>query len=119
MGKNRIKISNKQRIMYTVAMAVVSLVVFISIIIYTHKNKASLDLTEIVALVMLGLVIFIAGFWMTVQGARKIGCFLCSNCDEKFTPSTKNYMRTAHFFKSSYLKCPKCGDKNWCKKIIE
>lgn len=119
MRKNWIETSNKQRILYTVAGALVSLVIFISIIIFTYKNKADMSFPAVMALVILGLVIFFVGFWITVQGARKIGCFSCSNCNEEFTPSTMSYMRTAHLLKKSYLKCPKCGEKSWCNKIVK
>lgn len=119
MNKTQVEISNKGKILYTVAIAVISLVAFVSIIIFTYRQKASLSFPAIVALVMFGLVIFFAGFWVTVQGLRTIGYFCCSNCNEAFTPGVMNYMRTVHIFKTSYLKCPKCGCKSWCKKKIE
>ncbi len=116
MGKTYVDVSNKRKIMCTAVISVISIVLFISIIIIMHKYKESLSVPAIAALITVDLVIFLIGFWTAMQGGRTIGCFYCRNCDKEFVPSAMAYMRTAHIFRVSYLKCPRCGKKSWFKK---
>lgn len=118
MGKTFIDVSNKRKLIYTVSICVISIVLFISIILIMYKYKASLSVPAIAAFITLDLVIFLIGFWTAMQGGRTIGHFCCGNCNEEFVPPAMAYIRTAHVFGTSYLKCPKCGRKSWCKKKV-
>lgn len=116
MSKTPCSKSNKQRIFKTVTISVVSFILFISIVLFTYKYKEGLSIPAIAALAISGLVILSIGIWTVMQGGRTTGYFYCSKCNEKFVPSIRSYMCTAHVWRKCYLKCPKCGEKNWCKK---
>lgn len=119
MVRAQIEVSNKRKRIYTIVIFTVSLAILLAIILFTYRYKENLSFAAVMVLVITGLIIFLAGFLALVQGGRTIGYYCCGNCHEKFMPSVMSYMSTAHIPQKSYLKCPKCGKKNWCKKRIE
>lgn len=48
-----------------------------------------------------------------------IGKHVCPKCHHKFQPEFKKIILAPHIGFTRYLKCPKCNEKNWCKKEIE
>jgi len=43
----------------------------------------------------------------------------CKNCHHKFKPSFKKIFFAPHIGYTRKLKCPKCGKKTWCKKVMK
>lgn len=43
----------------------------------------------------------------------------CKNCHHKFKPNFKTIFFAPHMGYTRKLKCPKCGKKTWCKKVMK
>lgn len=48
----------------------------------------------------------------------KIGYYQCKHCGNKFIPTYKNFIFSTHMGFTRKLKCPNCGNKDWCKKVL-
>ena len=80
--------------------------------------------TEVIAvpvkilLVVIACVIFGCGLMVAMEGERTIGYYKCRHCNELFVPTFGAYTMGMHMISTRYLKCPKCGTKTWCKKVL-
>ena len=48
-----------------------------------------------------------------------VGAYKCKNCGNEIVPTYKEAMMAMHKGFTRHLKCPKCGKRTWCKKVIK
>ena len=46
------------------------------------------------------------------------GAFECPHCNNRFVPTTKEYVFSVHTISKRKLKCPKCGEYSYCRKVL-
>lgn len=46
------------------------------------------------------------------------GYYECKNCGHRYVPTLKSMWLSQHMGRTRKLKCPKCGQKTWSKKVI-
>jgi transcriptional regulator with XRE-family HTH domain/DNA-directed RNA polymerase subunit RPC12/RpoP len=49
---------------------------------------------------------------------NSIGCYKCRKCKHLFVPTFKEYIIASHGPTTRRLKCPNCGEKSFCKKVL-
>lgn len=49
----------------------------------------------------------------------KAGYYECKSCHHKFVPSYKKVFLAPHISTTRYLKCPECGKRTLCKKVLK
>lgn len=59
----------------------------------------------------------IAGF-ICLKFELDAGYYECKKCHHKFVPTYKEVMLAMHMSTTRYLKCPKCHEKSWAKKVM-
>ena len=42
----------------------------------------------------------------------------CTKCHHKFVPTYKEALFAMHMSTTRHLKCPKCHEKSWAKKVM-
>lgn len=47
-----------------------------------------------------------------------VGAYKCKNCGHEIVPTYRQALNAMHRGTTRYLKCPKCGKRTWCKKVI-
>lgn len=68
---------------------------------------------------ILGLcVIFLIPCFYALKLEVSVGAYKCKNCGHEIIPSYSEALNAMHFGTTRYLKCPKCGKRTWCKKVI-
>lgn len=73
---------------------------------------------------LLGIIICISTviFVITIFAALKFeidaGYYECQKCHHKFIPTYKEAMIMPHMVTIRYLKCPKCHQRTWSKKVM-
>ena len=72
-----------------------------------------------ITLLALGFAIVALTCAVAVAVDIEIGSFKCAKCGHHFQPTVKAYIDGPHTPTKRYLKCPKCGEKSWCKKSLE
>lgn len=71
-----------------------------------------------IILIVLSFIFIFVGLFGLVLLDVNIGYFECAECHERFIPSIKDYVFGMHTLKKRKLKCPICGKKTWCLKIM-
>lgn len=106
------KTESKKKIIISFIIAITSaitLTIFVLLAGYTDFST----LTKIL-LIAYGALVVILGIGIAVVLDRDTGSFECPNCQTRFVPSMKAYVFGAHTLTKRYLKCPHCGESNYC-----
>ena len=48
-----------------------------------------------------------------------VGAYRCKNCGHEIRPTYKQALGAMHRGTTRYLKCPACGKRTWCKKVLK
>ncbi|MBE6618325.1 MAG: helix-turn-helix domain-containing protein [Ruminococcaceae bacterium] len=73
---------------------------------------------QIVAVV--GLVIaFLGPCFYALKLEVSVGAYKCKNCGHEIVPTYSQALNAMHAGTTRYLKCPKCGKRTWCKKVLK
>lgn len=72
------------------------------------------QLVTIIAVV----VVFLIPCFYALKLEISVGAYRCKNCGHKIVPTYKEALNAMHRGTTRYLKCPECGKRTWCKKVI-
>lgn len=114
----REKEENRKKFILTVTIGIISTVTFITLLLVVCMYTEVIELPVKVLLIAIACAIFAVGVAVAAEGDRKIGFFKCKKCGELFIPSFAAYTFGMHIVTTRYLKCPHCGSRSWCKKVM-
>ena len=63
-------------------------------------------------------VVFLIPCFYALKLEVSVGAYKCKNCGHEIVPTYQEALWAMHAGTTRYLKCPKCGKRTWCKKII-
>lgn len=73
---------------------------------------------QVVAILGICIVFLIPCFY-ALKLEVSVGAYKCKNCGHEFVPSYKEALGAMHRGFTRHLKCPECGNRTWCKKVIK
>ena len=112
------KEANRKQFRLTLALGAVSLVSFITLLIVTCLYTDVIPLPMKVILITVACAIFTVGFLAVIEGQRKIGYYRCAKCGKTFIPGFWSQTFGFNLVSKRRLKCPGCGEKTWCQKVM-
>ena len=72
------------------------------------------------------IIIIVIDFIMLIFGTlfcqyieQKAGYYECKKCKHKYIPTFNQVLWSLHICRTKYLKCPKCKQKSWNKKVLK
>lgn len=71
-----------------------------------------------ILLIAFGLLTFCIGIFNSLKIEQTAGYYECDKCHHKYVPTYGSVLWSMHFGRTRYMKCPKCGEKSWNKKVI-
>lgn len=71
-----------------------------------------------ILIIIAGVVPFIIGCTLALMIEQKAGYYECKKCGHKYVPTFKSVLAAMHLGRTRYLKCPKCHQRSWNKKVI-
>lgn len=71
-----------------------------------------------ILIIILGSVIFVIGVTNAIKIEQTAGYYECEKCHYKYIPSYKSVLFSMHYGRTRYMKCPKCNEKSWNKKVL-
>lgn len=71
-----------------------------------------------ILLIIFGSAIFAIGVANAVKIEQTAGYYECGKCHYKYIPSYNSVFFSMHYGRTRYMKCPKCKEKSWNKKVI-
>ena len=100
--------------MYVIIFTCLILFLIICILASTLMKEGPLQL---VVVLLSTLVLFIACFY-ALKLEASVGYYECKKCHHKHKASYKEILWAMHFGTTRYLRCPKCNEKSWSKKVL-
>ena len=64
-------------------------------------------------------VLFLIPCFYALKLEVSVGAYKCKKCGTEIVPTYKEAMNAAHAGFTRHLKCPTCGKRTWCKKVLE
>lgn len=71
-----------------------------------------------VVLIIAGMIPFIIGMAFALRIEQTAGYYECSKCHHKYVPTYRSVFLAMHVNRTRYMKCPKCHQKSWQKKVL-
>ena len=64
-------------------------------------------------------VLFLIPCFYALKLEVSVGAYKCKNCGHEIVPTYKQALNAMHMGTTRYLKCPECGKRTWCKKMLK
>lgn len=77
-----------------------------------------LETWQRIVLVCSGVIPCVVGLFFAMKIEQVAGYYECQKCGHKYVPTFKQASFSMHMGRTKYLKCPKCGERSWQKKVI-
>ncbi len=71
-----------------------------------------------VIIVLAGLVPLLIATPFMLMIEQKAGYYECRKCGHRYVPKYSNVFMAAHVNRTRYMRCPKCNQKSWQKKVL-
>ncbi len=71
-----------------------------------------------ILVIIFGSIIFIIGIANGIKIEQTAGYYECGKCHYKYIPSYNSVLFSMHYGRTRYMKCPKCNEKSWNKKVL-
>ncbi len=94
----------------------ISVILIASVFIASYIQMAAMLRILMIAA---GFIPFVIGVAYAIKIEQIAGFYKCKSCQHKFVPTYTQTLFSMHFGRTRYMKCPKCGKKSWCKKILK
>lgn len=69
-------------------------------------------------LIVFGSIVFAVGLTKALKIEQTAGYYECDKCHYKYVPKYSSVFLAMHIGRTRYMKCPKCNEKSWQKKVI-
>ena len=73
---------------------------------------------QLVAIIGL-VVVFLIPCFYALKLEVSVGAYKCKKCGHEIVPTYSQALNAMHCGTTRYLKCPECGKRTWCKKILK
>ena len=109
--------SDKRLLMLEVVIGILScIVLFIPIIL--GALLPNLADWQRLLIVFSGFIPGLIGFCVSMRIEQIAGYYECQVCGHKYVPTSKAMYFAMHMGRTRYMKCPKCQQKSWQKKVV-
>ncbi len=69
---------------------------------------------------MIGVcILFLPPCFYALKMEISVGAYKCKNCGHEIVPTYFQALNALHMGTTRYLKCPECGERTWCKKVLK
>lgn len=108
---------DRQLLNLEIVIGYTSSITFLTLIFVASYIKMPLWVS--ILLIVIGSIIFAVGMANAIKIEQVAGYYECSNCKHKYIPSYQSVLWAMHIGRTRKMKCPKCHEKCWHKKVIK
>ena len=108
--------SDKRILTMEIAMGVASIIIFL-ILVMTASLIEMQDWVRLLIIIPSTIFIFIVCL-LLLRIEQTAGYYECQKCHYKYVPTYSSVLWAMHINRTRYMKCPKCNEKSWQKRII-
>lgn len=110
------EMQNKKLMMYENVIGFSSAISFL-ILIFVTSFLAENNIAKIV-LFILAFILLIIGVSVALKIETETGYYECQKCHHKYVPKYSKVYFAMHIGTKRYMKCPKCNERIWQKKVL-
>ena len=92
----------------------ISFIILIFIASYTN-----LSMWWKIVLITVGILEFVVGMYFCLKIEKDAGFYECHICHHKHIPTYNQVVWSMHCGRTRYMKCPKCKNRSWQKKVTK
>ena len=108
--------SDKRLLIIEIVIGVLISIVFFALIFIASIVEMQ-DWLKI-TLIITCLIPFIIMIPFAIRIEQTAGYYECQKCHYKYVPTYSSVLWSMHINRTRYMKCPKCNEKSWQKKVI-
>ena len=71
-----------------------------------------------ITLIVTGFIPFIIMVPFAIRIEQTAGYYECEKCHYKYVPEYSSVFWAMHMGRTRYMKCPKCNERSWNKKVL-
>ena len=71
-----------------------------------------------IVLIVIGFIPFAIGIAYAIRIDQTAGYYECAKCGHRYVPTYKSVLMAPHINRTRHMRCPKCHEKSWQKKVI-
>ena len=114
--KNQNKMYVDKLLMLEWVLITISLIVFL-VGIYVGVEVLD-NLVWQIILVVLAVSVLIVSVVVGIYIEQMAGYYECKKCQYRYVPKYLQVLLAMHFGRTRYMKCPKCHQNSWNKKVL-
>jgi transcriptional regulator with XRE-family HTH domain/DNA-directed RNA polymerase subunit RPC12/RpoP len=69
-------------------------------------------------MIIIGFILMMTAFFFALKIEQIAGYYQCAECGHKHVPTFDAVFMAMHFGRTRHLRCPKCDQKSWQKKVL-
>lgn len=114
------EISDKRLLDLEKILGITVVTFFIIIVIAISYFTEAKMIPENISAILIGIsTVFIVIFAIIMlKIEQEAGFYECGKCHHKHAPTFKGVLWAPHINRTRYLKCPKCNERSWNKKVV-
>lgn len=89
-----------------------------SLVLFFIASFLDLDIWLRICLIAIGVAVVVASAFVAIGIEQKAGYYVCQECQHGYVPTYWQVNLAPHVGRTRYMKCPKCGERSWQKKVI-
>ena len=108
--------SDKKLLTMEIVMGVTTVIMYLAIICIASFVEIQDWIRGLI--ILLSTTFFLIVCFLLVQIEQIAGYYECQKCHYKYIPTYKQVLWAGHIGRTRYMKCPKCNQKSWQKKVM-
>ena len=108
--------SDKQLLMVEIVMGFVSIGIMLGLCIFAAY--APMEAWIRIVLIIIGFIPVLILIPLMIKIEQTAGYYECQKCGNRYIPKYSSVFMSMHAGRTRYMKCPKCNEKSWQKKVI-
>ena len=108
--------SDKKLLTMEIVMGVTTVIMYLAIILIASFVEIQDWIRGLT--ILFSTTFFVIICFLLVQIEQVAGYYECQKCHYKYIPTYKQVLWAGHIGRTRYMKCPKCNQKSWQKKVI-
>mgnify|MGYP002647864224 CR=1 FL=1 len=98
--------------------AVLGVIIAVAVLVESILAYVYLPNTLSVVMIITGALAFLLSLVAAIALDYSAGDYECRKCGHRFMPTICAYIWGIHTITTRRLKCPKCGEKSFCKRKL-
>ncbi len=110
------EMADKQLLILEIVVGVLFSAIFLVLVMIA--SLVEMDEWMRVLLILIGFIPFVIAIPFMIKIEQTAGYYKCGKCGHKYVPTYSSVLWAMHMGRTRYMKCPKCDQRSWQKKVI-